>query len=66
MKPLLILLALGMTLPAMAGIRYCPENGRPYDTSHGYYVDVPGTTQYVKPSRRPRRTSGNRYNPGRL
>tara|TARA_B100000035_G_C20600846_1_gene379610 strand:- start:15 stop:203 length:189 start_codon:yes stop_codon:yes gene_type:complete len=57
---ILALLALSPTLPASAAIRYCPENGRPYDTSHGYYVDVPGTAYYVKPSKRPNQ---NRYYP---
>jgi hypothetical protein len=56
MRAFLILLALGAALPVGAKIVYCPMNGRPYDTSHGFYVDVPGTTQYVKPSRRPRQT----------
>ncbi len=60
MRPLIILtMSLMAVLPVTAAIRYCPMNGRPYDTSHGFYVDVPGTTQYVKPSRRPRRTSNN-------
>ncbi|MGA0817283.1 MAG: hypothetical protein ACO3OX_07875 [Burkholderiaceae bacterium] len=39
--------ALLVALPASAAIVICPQNGRPYDTTHGYYVDVPGTRYYV-------------------
>lgn len=39
-------------LAAQAEIVYCPDDGRPYDTTHGYYVDVPGTDYYVSPSSR--------------
>ncbi len=59
-----ILLAALITLAplaAQARIINCPINGRPYDTVTGYYVDVRGTSQYVKPSNRrispPRRTT---------
>ena len=41
--------------PAAARIVYCPNDGRPYDTTHGYYVDVPGTPYYVPEHRRPSR-----------
>lgn len=51
-----IFLALLFAAPVSAEIIYCPKNGRPYDTSHGYYVDVPGTSQYVAPSSRPSRS----------
>ena len=47
-KALLLASALVVApLAAQAEIVYCPENGRPYDTSHGYYVDVPNTDYYV-------------------
>ncbi len=39
-------------LAAQAKIVYCPQDGRPYDTSHGYYVDVPNTDYYVEPDDR--------------
>lgn len=47
---------------AQARIVDCPQDGRPYSTVHGYYVDVPGTSQYVEPSRRntSTRTTTNR------
>ena len=54
--------ALAVLAPAVdARIVNCPINGRPYSTIHGYYVDVPNTRYYVKPSQRrisrPRRRS---------
>ena len=50
------LLAILVAAPAAsARIVYCPQNGRPYNTTHGYYVDVPNTAYYVPPSKRPRR-----------
>ncbi len=53
LKVFLLMTALASPLAAQAEIITCPLNGRPYDTSHGYYVDVPGTSQFVSPSRRP-------------
>jgi hypothetical protein len=50
-------------LAAQAEIVDCPDNGRPYDTTHGYYVDVPGTDYYVEPSRR--YSSGSTRSSGR-
>ena len=52
MKVLILILGLLAAAPAAAEIVICPKNGRPYDTSHGYYVDVPGTAQYVVPQHR--------------
>ena len=37
---------------AGAEIVTCPQDGRPYDTSHGYYVDVPNTEYYVPEGQR--------------
>lgn len=51
-KLFFLLTALATPLAAQAEIVYCPEDGRPYDTVHGYYVDVPGTDYYVPPSQR--------------
>ena len=48
-------------LAAQAEIVDCPNDGRPYDTSHGYYVDVPGTDYYVAPSSRYSSSSSNNY-----
>lgn len=54
LKSLLLAATLMAPMAAQAEIVICPKNGRPYDTSHGYYVDVPGTDYYVAPSKRPR------------
>ncbi len=67
LKVFLLVAALASPLAAQSRIVNCPHNGRPYSTVHGYYVDVPGTTQYVPPSRRvtrPTRStrSTRRYN----
>ncbi len=60
------ILATGAALAVLASASHarivtCPINGRPYSTRHGYYVDVPNTRYYVRPSQRrisrPRRRS---------
>ena len=52
MKALFLIIALLAPVAAQAEIVTCPINGRPYDTSHGYYVDVQGTDYYVEPEDR--------------
>ena len=52
MKTFLLIVALLSPLAVQAEIVTCPINGRQYDTSHGYYVDVPATDCYVDPDER--------------
>jgi len=52
LKVFLLIAALASPLAAQAEIVTCPINGRQYDTSHGYYVDVPDTDYYVDPDER--------------
>ena len=52
MKLFLLITALLAPVAAQAEIVICPQNGRPYDTSHGYYVDVENTDYYVAPEDR--------------
>ena len=54
MKALTFALLLVLALPgaSLAELKRCPKNGRVYDTSHGYYVDVPNTDYYVPAYRR--------------
>ena len=52
MKLFLLIAALLAPVAAHAEVVVCPQNGRPYDTSHGYYVDVENTDYYVAPGDR--------------
>jgi len=52
LKFFLLIAALLAPVAAQAEIVTCPRDGRPYDTTHGYYVDEPWSEHYVEPEDR--------------